>query len=136
MGNQLSVLNRQVGRHAELKDIDLVCLELLNQLGPLSPSALAWQTGTHPATMTGVLNRLEQSGWVTRERDRDATDRRAVIIRALPDRVGEIFGLYKGMNRSMDRICSDYTEVQLELILDFIERTTAAGQDAATKLIE
>ena len=44
-------------------------LELINRLGPLSPSALAKEAGLHPATLTGILDRLERGGWLHRERD-------------------------------------------------------------------
>ena len=69
---QLSLLNHHVGARVELKDVDLDCLELINRHGPLSPSALARRAGLHPATMTGILDRLERGGWVAR--DRDATE--------------------------------------------------------------
>jgi DNA-binding MarR family transcriptional regulator len=129
---QLSLLNHQVGAHADLKDVDLDCLDLINRHGPLSPSALARRAGIHPATMTGILDRLERGGWITRERDPD--DRRAIAVRALRDRNAELFGLYSGMNSSMDRICAEYEESELELLADFLRRTTDAGRTATDEL--
>src|SRR5215472_15323464 len=67
MGTQLSLLNHQVGARVELKDVDLNCLDLLARHGPLSPTALARRAGLHPATMTGILDRLERGGWVVRD---------------------------------------------------------------------
>ena len=60
--NQLSLLNHQVGARLELKDVDLDCLELIALHGPLSPSALARWAGLHPATVTGILDRLQPGG--------------------------------------------------------------------------
>jgi DNA-binding MarR family transcriptional regulator len=132
--NQLSLLNHRVGAHLELKDIDLDCLELIARHGPLSPSALARRTGLHPATMTGILDRLQRGGWVTRDRDPDASDRRAVAVRALRDRNAELFRLYAGMNTSMDEICAGYADTELDLVADFLRRTTSAGRHATDEL--
>jgi DNA-binding MarR family transcriptional regulator len=132
--NQLSVLNHHVGAHLDLKDVDLDCLELINRHGPLSPSALARRAGLHPATVTGILDRLQRGGWVTRERDPGASDRRAVAVRALRDRNAELFRLYSGMNTSMDQICAGYADTELELLADFLRRTTHAGRDATEEL--
>jgi DNA-binding MarR family transcriptional regulator len=129
---QLSLLNHQVGTHVDLRDVDLDCLDLINRHGPLSPSALARRAGLHPATMTGILDRLERSGWVVR--DRDPGDRRAVLVKAQRDRNAELFGLYAGMNTSMDQLCAGYSEAELELIADFLRRTTSAGHDATEQL--
>jgi DNA-binding MarR family transcriptional regulator len=132
LSNQLSLLNHHVGAHVELKDVDLDCLELINRHGPLNPSALARRAGLHPATMTGILDRLERGGWVARERD--PSDRRAVVVRVRRDRGAELFRLYAGMNTSMDQICADYTDTELELLADFLRRTTDAGQTATDEL--
>jgi DNA-binding MarR family transcriptional regulator len=131
---QLSLLNHQVGTHAGLKDIDLSCLDLVNRYGPLSPSALARRAGLHPATMTGVLDRLERGGWVARRRDPDTADRRAVAVHPLRTRAPELFALYAGMNTSMDGICAEYTDAELELLADFLRRTLEAGQEATEEL--
>jgi DNA-binding MarR family transcriptional regulator len=129
---QLSLLNHQVGARLELRDVDLDCLDVINRHGPLSPGALARRAGLHPATMTGILDRLERGGWVVRERD--PADRRAVKVRALRDRAGEVIRLFAGMNGAMDDLCAGYTDEQLALIDDFLRRTTAAGDAATAKL--
>jgi DNA-binding MarR family transcriptional regulator len=131
---QLALLNHQVGAHVELKDVDFFCLDLINRHGPLSPSALARRAGLHPATMTGVLDRLQRGGWVTRDRDPGASDRRAVTVRARRDRNAELFRLYAGMNASMEEICAGYTDAELELLAGFLRRTTEAGQSATDRL--
>jgi DNA-binding MarR family transcriptional regulator len=132
LGSQLALLNRHVGARLELKDVDFDCLDLIAQHGPLSPSALARRAGLHPATLTGILDRLERGGWVARERD--PSDRRAVLIRALHGRNAELVRLYSGMNTAMDRICAGYTEAQLQVIADFLERTAHAGGSASAEL--
>ena len=131
---QLSLLNRQVGDRIAIKEGDLACLDLISRLGPLSPSALARLAGIHPATMTGILDRLERGGWIARERDPSAADRRAVTIRALPDRGAEIFALYAGMNGSLDEILAGYRPAELDVVADFLTRAMAAGRSATDDL--
>ena len=129
---QLSLLNHQVGAHVGLNDVDLDCLDLVARHGPLSPSALAQRASLHPATLTGILDRLESGGWVVRERD--PSDRRAVLVRALRDRNTELVRLYSGMNSSMSEICAGYGNGELEAIADFLRRTVDAGRSATDKL--
>ena len=126
------MLNHHVGARLDLNDIDLDCLDLIARHGPLSPSALARRAGLHPATMTGILDRLERGGWVAR--DRDPSDRRAVVIRSLRGRTAELIGLYSGMNTSMDQICAGYGDAELALLADFLRRAANAGQSATDEL--
>jgi len=129
---QLGLLNHRVGARLELRDVDLDCLDLIGRYGPLSPSALARRAGLHPATVTGVLDRLERGGWVTRERD--PSDRRAVVVNVRRDRGGEVFRLYGGMNAALDQLLTGYSDDQLEVIADFLGRTATAGQAATDDL--
>jgi DNA-binding MarR family transcriptional regulator len=130
--NEVALLNHQVSARVELRDIDLDCLDFVVQHGPVSPSELARRAGVHPATMTGILDRLERGGWISR--DRDPGDRRAVAIRAERGRTAEIFGHYAGMNGSMDALCAGYDETQLTLLADFLRRAADAGRAATDEL--
>ena len=125
---QLALLNYRVGSQLGLKDVDLDCLDILDSHGPLSPTALARRAGVHPATMTGILDRLEKGGWVVRERD--PADRRAVLVRAVRDRYAELLSLYSGLSRSMNKLLAGYTDTELELIADFMHRAADAGRKA------
>src|SRR5690349_10681016 len=129
---QLALLNYRVGSQAELKDIELDCIDILDAYGPLSPSALARRAGLHPATMTGVLDRLERGGWIIRERD--PSDRRAVLVGVVRDRFGELLGLYAGLARAMNTLLAGYSDRELEVIADFMRKTLEAGRAAAEDL--
>ena len=129
---QLALLNYRVGSQLELKDVDLDCLDILDAHGPLSPTELARRAGLHPATMTGILDRLERGGWIVRERD--PSDRRAVSVRAVHERYAELLGLYSGLSRSMNKLLADYSDSELATIADFLRRTVDAGRNATDEL--
>ena len=128
----LSVLNQAVVDQLGLRSVDLDCLDLINAAGPVGPGELARRTNLHPATVTGILDRLEKGGWIVRERDPD--DRRAVVVRARKERNAELLGLLAGMNDRMDDICAGYSEAELEVILDFLRRSADAGSKAASDI--
>ena len=129
---QLSLLTHRISGHLDLKDTDLQCLDLIDAQGPLSPSMLAKLAGLHPATMTGVIDRLERGGWITRERD--PVDRRGVLLRALRGRRQDVLRLASGMNAEMARICAGYEDRDLHTIASFLRQTATAGRTAITQL--
>jgi DNA-binding MarR family transcriptional regulator len=107
-------------------------LDIIDAYGPLSPTALARRAGLHPATMTGILDRLERRGWIVRERD--PSDCRAVVVRAVRERYAELMRQYAGMSRSMNKLLAEYSDSELELIADFVRRTVDAGRHATDEL--
>jgi DNA-binding MarR family transcriptional regulator len=131
---ELAVLNHRVGSRIEVRDGDFDCLDVITRHGPLSPSALARRIGVPLATMTGILDRLEAGAWIIRERH--DSDRRAVLIRSAPDKQGEIFAQFGGMNSALDAILNSYTDEQLDVINDFLARCSAAGEAAAGQLAQ
>jgi DNA-binding MarR family transcriptional regulator len=129
---QLAAVNHQVSSRIRIRDVDLDCLDTIDRSGPLSPSALARRTGLHPATLTGILDRLERAGLVARERT--ATDRRGVVVQGQRARAAEMYQLYAGMNSAIDEICDGYEQGELAVIADFLRRIAEAGADAAAEL--
>jgi DNA-binding MarR family transcriptional regulator len=130
---QLAALNHRVGSEASLRDADLDTFDLVARHGPLSPSALARLAGLHPATMTGVLDRLEAGDWISRARD--ATDRRAIAVTANPAKSGDMLRLFAGMNHAMDAVCAEYDDAQLATIESFLARAAQAGHESAEMLV-
>ncbi len=129
---QMSLLNHQVGSHLDLRDADLECLDLVSRYGPIGPTALARRAGLHPATLTGVLDRLERGGYVIRTPN--PRDRRAILVQVIKAKEAEVAVLFSGMGRAMDDVCADYEDAELVMIADFLLRTAKAGRLATDDL--
>lgn len=130
---ELAAMNHLVGVRIDLKDSDLDALDVITRHGPLSPTALARRMGVHVATLTGILNRLEADGWVTREPA--PNDRRGSVVSSVAARQAEVFRQYDGMNSALDRVLTGYSDEQLQTIADFLARCTEAGRNAADDLV-
>lgn len=124
----LATHDRAVAEAAEIKDSDLTVLEILNREGPQTPSVLARRTNTHLATMTGVLNRLENDGWI--ERHPDAKDRRSIRIHATS--IDRFNTLYAGSMKSLHAVFADWPVEQARIFLSAVADISQA-LELATK---
>lgn len=131
---QLALLSHQVGAHLDLRDADLECLDLISRHGPIGPTVLARRAGMHPATLTGVLDRLERGGWVVRTPN--PTDRRSVLVRVVKEKEAEVGFMFSGLDAAMDDVCAQFDDRDLTVIADFLLRTARAGRAATDDLVE
>ncbi len=67
---------------------DLRCLELAASEPEMTPSRLAELSGLTSGAVTGVLDRVERAGFVSREAD--PADRRRLLVRLDPERYAEL----------------------------------------------
>lgn len=106
-------------------------LDLLQRLGPLTAGQVAQHTGLAPASVSGLVDRLEAK-WLVR-RVRDMKDRRRIIIEANFEQLAQSGGaeIFEPLLRGMAEIYERYTDAELELVLDYL-RQSAAVQRAAT----
>lgn len=109
-------------------------LDLLQRLGPLTAGDLARHSGLAPASVSGLIDRLQRKGFVRRVRDRG--DGRRVIVEIDPDRVAEFAALFTDLVRGLDEMYAAYSDDELEVILDFLRRVTVVQRDAAARLNE
>ena len=97
---------------------DLNCLNILSLSGPRTAGQLAQATGLTTASITGVVDRLEAAGYVRRERD--ASDRRRVVIHLITDSVLRDAGpVFAPMIAAWRQVAAGYSDADLELILGF-----------------
>ena len=95
---------------------DLECLDVIALRGPVTAGELAAATGLTTGAVTGVIDRLERSGFALRERD--GSDRRKVLVRALPAVERPITPLFEPMQRAMGAAIASYGDNELVLLID------------------
>jgi DNA-binding MarR family transcriptional regulator len=103
-------------------DLGSLCLLLLN--GPAPAGRLAELTGLTTGAVTGVIDRLEKGGFVSREVD--PADRRRVIVVPHRERVDrDLFPHFPSLERAAaSAFYDDFTVAELELIATFLGRLT------------
>ena len=115
------LFNHQVAQRVGLGASDAQFMHLLQLHGPLTPGRLAELSGLTTGTVTGVLDRLEATGFVRRERDE--SDRRKVIVKLNEERLWSAMApLYAGQAESLAAVAGAYDAEQLEVIADFLNR--------------
>src|SRR5262252_445612 len=83
-GSVMQLLGAAAAEKIGINVTDLNCLNILALGGRMTAGDLARATGLTTASITGVLDRLEEAGFVRRERD--PQDRRRVVVRLDPER--------------------------------------------------
>ena len=72
-------ITKELARRAELTGPQLTVIKMLETVGDLSLSDLSDRIRAQNSTVTGIIDRMEREGLVTRERSKE--DRRVVHIR-------------------------------------------------------
>src|SRR5215813_8260121 len=83
-GSLMQLMGMAAADRIGINATDLNCLNILSFSGRMTAGELARATGLTTASITGVADRLEEAGYVRRERDPD--DRRRVVIQLVFDR--------------------------------------------------
>lgn len=118
--------NHVVAQRVGLGASDSQLISLLNLHGSLTAGRLAEFTGLTTGTVTGVIDRLERAGFVRRERD--ATDRRKVLVTPVPEAMAGLAEHYRHHGEHLDAVLRTRDEGQLRVIADFL--ADLAGPDA------
>jgi DNA-binding MarR family transcriptional regulator len=120
-GALFQLVGQAAAERIGLNATDLNCLNILSFTGQMTAGELARATGLTTASITGVADRLEEAGYVRRERD--PTDRRRVVIRLVPEKaVNVVAPVFLPMVRDWQEMTAQYTDDELRLIVDFYGR--------------
>ena len=129
---RLLQVNQSVGDHVGLGPVDMEFVDLIARMSPVTPGELAARSGLSPATVTGILDRLEKDGWILRERDTE--DRRKVLIKARLERTPELGRLFAPMLGRMSEVLKGYSDDDLEVVVGFLKQVREAGDGAVAEL--
>src|SRR5271169_2432267 len=117
-GSVMQLLGQMSADRIGINATDLNCLNIVALTGHLTAGDLARQTGLSTASITGVLDRLEEGGFVRRVRD--PHDRRRVIVEVGGGpglrEIGPTFG---PVVKAWRATAADYSDDELRLLLEF-----------------
>jgi DNA-binding MarR family transcriptional regulator len=131
LSTEIDRLDQAAADRYGLNRTDMRALDILGRAGPLAPTALARLLGFTTGGVTTVLDRLEKAGYIRRRPD--PGDRRRQVVEtteATAARDEEVFG---DLIRATRDLVADYTDDELLVIRDFLDRVrqvTAAHADA------
>jgi DNA-binding MarR family transcriptional regulator len=108
-------------------------LDLLERSGPLTAGELARQSGLAPASVTGLINRLELKGFA--RRIQNPGDRRSILVEVDVERLyARVAPLFADWARSLQELYAGYSDEQLEVILHFLTEAARRQQEATARI--
>jgi DNA-binding MarR family transcriptional regulator len=120
-GSLMQLMGQAAADRIGINNTDLNCLNILSFSGHMTAGELAKATGLTTASITGVIDRLEEAGFVRRERD--PHDRRRVVVRLSLDKaVSDVASVFAPMLRDWREMARRYSDDELRLIVDFYGR--------------
>lgn len=133
MGAQSVITSRTVADHFGLNMTDLEVLDLIFLRGEASAGDLAHATGLTSGSVTALIDRLTTAGYV--ERAVDPADGRRVLVRVLPEAIEPIKSMYLRMQEQNFALWSRYAAEELQLIEDFLVRSTEVAASCCRDLV-
>jgi DNA-binding MarR family transcriptional regulator len=128
-----ALFNQALADHLGLHPTDLQCLNLLTlEGGPVTTGRVAELTGLTTGSATRLVDRLERAGYVVRERD--AVDRRRVLVATVPEKVAEFGRVWDRLGGGWAALFDDLGEAQLALIIEHMRRTTRFSAEQVERL--
>ncbi len=123
-GSAITLLNAAFAERLGMNPTDFKCVAILLQTGAIPAGRLGELAQLSTAATTLVVDRLERAGLVRRERDAD--DRRRVILRPVPNAKleGGLAKYQAELVRSMMAVTAGYNERDLKMMRDFIDRAS------------
>jgi DNA-binding MarR family transcriptional regulator len=120
-GSLMQLMSQAAADRIGINATDLNCLNILSFSGHMTAGELARATGLTTASITGVVDRLEEAGFVSRERD--PHDRRRVVVTLSRDRaMRDVASVFLPVMRDWRELAARYSDDELRLIVGFYGR--------------
>ncbi|MEV0170332.1 MarR family transcriptional regulator [Streptomyces sp. NPDC050803] len=132
--NAAVMYHAAISARMDLSAVEEKTLDLLQRSGALSAGELAELTGLAPASVSGLIDRLERKGFARRVRD--SRDGRRVNVEIDPDAETRFAPLFAPFAAQLADLYAQYSEAELAVILDFLHRSARIQREATHTLGE
>jgi len=132
---QTVFLHEAIAQTSGLNATDTRCLSLI-RFHPNGLATAGWlsdMAGLTTGAITHILDRLQKRGFI--ERVRDTEDRRKVFVRIRPESFAELESQYEALGRSYRSVVEQYSDSELMLITDYLEKMSEMTERLMTDTI-
>ncbi|GAA4334593.1 MarR family transcriptional regulator [Pigmentiphaga soli] len=112
---------------------DVKALELVIEFEPVTTGQLACLAGISSGGTTAVIDRLEHSGFVVR--DKHPLDRRIVVVRPVPEKCAELERHMRSVADEVAHIGARYEQEQLSAVHGFLAQCVHALKTEALNML-
>jgi DNA-binding MarR family transcriptional regulator len=132
---QTVFLHQAIAQTVGLNATDAKCIDLILRApgATMTPGQLAAASGLSSGAVTHILDRLERRRFV--ERQRDTNDRRKLFVRVRPDSMDPLAPEHDAIAKATMRLVEGYSDAELRLIGDYLERVALASGQALARLV-
>ncbi|MFJ8082144.1 MarR family winged helix-turn-helix transcriptional regulator [Streptomyces sp. NPDC096205] len=130
--NAAVMYHAAISARMELSPVEEKTLDLLQRSGALSAGELGELTGLAPASVTGLIDRLERKGFARRVRD--PQDGRRVNVEADPQAEARFAPLFAPFAAELAGLYAEYSDAELAVVLDFLRRSARIQREATRAL--
>ena len=107
-------------------------LDLIQRLGPVTAGALARESGLAPASVTGLVGRLERKGFARRVPNPE--DGRSVLVEMIPERLASPEPVFDDFLRSLHELYEEFSDDELRSIVRFATEAAQRQHEATRRL--
>ena len=135
LSTQTVFLHQAIAQTFGLNATDTKCVDLIltHPDEPITAGWLSAATGLTTGAVTHILDRLEKRKII--ERLRDTRDRRKVFIKVRAESLAPVAPRYEAIGRAFMEVAEHYTDKELQLICDYMERNLGISRRELAKMV-
>ncbi|MGO4144414.1 MarR family transcriptional regulator [Paenarthrobacter sp. YAF11_1] len=107
-------------------------IDILLRLGPMTAGEFGQHSGLAPASVTGLMQRLESKGIARRVRHDE--DKRKVLIELVGDQVTAATPYFVDFMNGLTALLEGYSDEELRIIADYSAKAAEIQKNAAARL--
>ena len=113
------LFNESVAAALDVSAVDLLTFGVIGRHdGAITPTEISEQTGLPASTVTRVLDRLEQRGFITRSSV--PSDRRKIAVEVVDSKAAEVAQHYAGKIAQIERLNARRTRSEVAAVISYL----------------
>lgn len=129
-----SLYHAEMAEQLNLGSGDIRALELVMEFEPLTTGQLATLAGLSSGGVTAVIDRLEQAGYIVRDKHRH--DRRMIVLRPVAERCALLTTPPAALRETLARLSDRYDDQALQSMQVLLSRALQLMRQQTTRMLD